>query len=111
MNSQPNCSTPRQAFVEIRRMWEGGPLREVYVGPPLSKRQRAPGQFLLNAKGLCVGRYVCDRCQEGCNGVYHLTTPSTNILWLCAPCKEAIRPKQKQPAQLRRAPLAKAMFA
>ena len=28
MNRQPDCSTLRHADVQIRRMWEGGPLRQ-----------------------------------------------------------------------------------
>ena len=104
VNVQPDSSTPKQALAQIRRMWDGGPLREVYVGPPISKRQRAPRQFLLNAKGLYLGTYVCERCQTGCDGIYDVTTPSGGILWLCRGCKEAFTTKQEQPRQLRRAP-------
>jgi hypothetical protein len=40
-------------------MWEGGPLRQIYVGPPISRKQRAPGNFMLNAQGLYVAAYLC----------------------------------------------------
>ena len=55
-------------------MWQGGPLREIYIGPPISRKQRAPGYFMLNTQGLYVGAYVCDHCREG---LYEAATPST----------------------------------
>jgi hypothetical protein len=103
VNAQPNSSTPRQSLVQIRRMWEGGPLREIYVGPHISRKQRAPGNFMLNAQGLYVGAYVCDHCGTNCEGLYEAATPSTSAYWLCRGCKEGVTTKREQPAQLRRA--------
>lgn len=37
-------------------MWQGGPLREVYIGAP----RRSYGRFESNACGQRVGMYVCD---------------------------------------------------
>ena len=81
-------------------------MREVYGGPSISRKQRAPGNFMLKAQGSYVGAYVCDHCRTTCDGLYEVAMPSTFTEWLCRGCKEAVTTKQEQPAQLRRAPRA-----
>lgn len=81
-------------------MRQGGPLREVYVGPSISRKQRAPGNFMLNAQGLYVGAYVCAHCRMICEGLYEAATPSTFTEWLCRGCKEAVTTKQEQPGSV-----------
>jgi hypothetical protein len=71
-------------------------LRQIYVGPPISRKQRAPGNFMLNAQGFYVEAYVCDHCRMTCESVYELATTSTSTYWLCCGSKEAVTTKQEQ---------------
>jgi ribosomal protein S27AE len=90
---QPDCSTPKQTLVQIRRMWEGGPLRN------WSDRKTTLTPMSHNRGGF-VGTYVCERCLGSCDGVYLAREEQR---WLCGACKTVVTTKQEQPAQLRRA--------
>jgi hypothetical protein len=91
---QPDCSTSKYCGVEIRRMWEGGPLRN------WSDRKATLSPMSHNRGGF-VGAYVCERCLGSCDGVYLVREEQS---WLCGACKTVVTTKQEQPAQLRRIP-------
>jgi len=98
VNRQPDCTTLRHAYVQIRRMWEGGPLRQWS-----EKRTNRTGIAL--ASGGFGGCYVCDGCRMPVKGIYLLRGESLpcriDFGWVCQPCRRAVRPRKEQPAQLR----------
>ena len=94
MDYQGDSITRRRPLVQIRRMWEGGPLRN------WSDRKTTLTPMSHNRGGF-VGAYVCERCLGSCDGVYLVREEQS---WLCGACRAAVATKQQQPAQLRRAP-------
>jgi hypothetical protein len=67
--------------VIIRRMWEGGPLRQV------ANRKASPVYTAYGFRGsTCTfaGRYVCDGCKEPVIGVYRQKGTGK---WVCAGCR------------------------
>ena len=83
--------------MEIRRMWENGPLRQWSA--------TKHGRWIPSANGGYSGSYVCDHCRHPVVGVYRQTWPNVGVQdcqnWFCASCRSELRPKQVQPAQLR----------
>jgi hypothetical protein len=67
--------------IEIKRMWEGGPLRQWSAERPLK------GKWIAYATGGFAGCYVCEWCQESADGVYFVREPQK---WLCGACKRAL---------------------
>ena len=68
-------------MTEIRRMWEGGPLREWSA-------ERAKTGMISYATGGYVGCYVCDKCQQPAAGLYR---DKNSNHWHCKAC----HPKRK----------------
>jgi len=66
--------------VAIRRMWEGGPLRQV-AETPVSPVYRA--YVCGGSRCTFAGRYVCDGCMEPAIGVYR---QKRSGLWVCRGC-------------------------
>src|SRR3974390_2818824 len=52
------------AEIEVRRMWEGGPLRQWTAKRPSS------GKWVPYEHGGFAGRYVCADCQQTVAGLY-----------------------------------------
>jgi hypothetical protein len=83
-------------MIETKRMWEGGPLRQIANTQvtssfiPLGKLSGTP-QF--------AGSYVCGRCTRPTVGVYMVPAAQE---WICSECRESLRPKGEQPKGLRR---------
>jgi hypothetical protein len=101
VNRQPDFSTPEQSLIQIRHMWEGGPLRQWS-----EKREKTSWLRHLDD---WVGMYVCEDCREPAPyGVYSVAFRSESgaarncLMWLCGACKEAGRQRREQPAGLRR---------
>ena len=89
-----------QFDVQSKRMWEGGPLRQ------FSDKQIASNFIFYSGAGFegYAGSYVCDECQRPTPGVYELKVGvQASREWFCGTCREAQRPKQEQPVQLRKA--------
>ena len=70
--------------VEIRRMWEGGPLRQCSIehGGPCQRFYQSP---LWSGY---TGAYVCDECQRAVDGVYLVHRAGK---WLGGACKSTRR--------------------
>lgn len=68
----------------VRRMWEGGPLRQFSDTQVSSHYVGYSGPIL---KGY-AGSYVCDRCQRPCAGVYPSHPSETQREWLCGGCRK-----------------------
>jgi hypothetical protein len=88
---------PKKDSIEIRRMWEGGPLRQISA--------TARGRWTIDDKGEFRGPYVCDECLKPVSGIYE---PKRGVgdgrKWLCAECRTKLTPKQQQPESLRKEP-------
>lgn len=68
----------------VRRMWEGGPLRQF-------SQTQVGGHYIRISSPLLTGyagSYVCDRCLRPSAGVLR---PPTLQEWLCGGCKAQIR--------------------
>jgi len=74
---------------QIRRMWEGGPLRQW-------SETRHGGNWLASDRGGFTGSYVCGECRQPCDGVYLARHVQK---WLWGACKAAVATRQEQPAQ------------
>jgi len=64
----------------LRRMWDGGPLRQF-------GETQASGHYVAYSSPFLTGyagSYVCDRCLRPCAGVYLVKPPG---IWLCGSCK------------------------
>ena len=69
--------------IEVKRMWDGGPLRQWSATRPLN----AGGNWVrYQSRDLdgYAGAYVCDGCRMPCRGVYFVQRVSK---WLCKACK------------------------
>ena len=68
-------------MITIRRMWDGGPLRQV------STKRVSNGNWTTyespGFKGY-AGTYVCDICQRPVEGLYRATR---GLKWACGACK------------------------
>jgi len=64
--------------IEVRRMWKGGPLRQI------SQKRPNAGWIAVDAGGY-AGPYVCDKCQKPCQGVYKAEDG-----WQCGDCRKAV---------------------
>jgi hypothetical protein len=73
---------------EVRRMWEGGPLRQWSA-----KRTNTTGLAL--GHGGFAGSYVCDGCQRSVDGLYDVREAKK---WLCGACREARKPHVRRKA-------------
>jgi len=67
--------------VIIRRMWEGGPLRQI-ADTKVSPVYRA--YVYGGSRCTFAGRYVCDGCIEPAIGVYR---QKRSGLWVCGGCR------------------------
>ena len=76
---------PERPKIEIKRMWDGGPLREWSPSNP-------DHHLMYYAKGGYVGSYVCDFCRNPCNGVYHIKNSDS---WTCGSCKKPAKEPSK----------------
>ena len=88
--------------MEVIRMWEGGPLRQM---SEIAMSGFIPYAKTINSCGF-AGRYICDGCQEPSRGVrrqnvYKLdgNRPSG---WLCDSCIEG-RTRKGRSSEARRA--------
>ena len=90
------------AMIEIRRMWPGGPLREFATERPNSSWGTP---YQSNTLAGFAGRYVCESClKPSPMGVYQVTAAQNRgSSWLCAACREKVRPRKPQPEGLARA--------
>lgn len=66
--------------MEIRQMWEEGPLREY------SLNREKQGQAPLDSGGY-AGMYVCGECGASVVGVYRVANN-----WICSACKTGRKP-------------------
>lgn len=71
--------------MEIRRMWEGGPLRQFSDKREATSWHRYQSPILEGY----AGQYVCDDCQEAVVGVYRQKSTGK---WLCRACYDSVRP-------------------
>lgn len=72
--------------IEIRRMWEGGPLRQWS-----DKARGSAWNYYEKAQTVgYAGSYVCDKCSNPVYGVYRL-----NQGWICAACKAGKSPAKR----------------
>jgi hypothetical protein len=69
--------------MNVRRMWDGGPLRQFSETQASGHYIRYSGRFLTGF----AGAYVCDRCRRPCGGVYLTYLSETGQEWLCGGCK------------------------
>lgn len=69
LDCQSDSGTPRQHHLQIRRTWEGGPLRQWAPTRPQGTN------WIPYAKGGVIGSYVCDGCQVLAKGVYLVIQP------------------------------------
>ena len=69
------------AEIEVRRMWEGGPLRQWTAKRPSS------GKWVPYEHGGFAGRYVCADCQQTVAGLYR---QNAGAKWLCEACKRKL---------------------
>ena len=67
-------------IVQIRRMWEGGPLRNWTERATSVTRLKYSG-----AIGGYVGAYLCEGCGQVSDGVYQ--SRGAEQKWLCGACK------------------------
>ena len=69
-------------MVQIRRMWEAGPLRL------WAERANSKCPILYSA-AICgfVGAYVCEQCLEPSGGVYQ--SRGKEWRWLCGACNSS----------------------
>jgi hypothetical protein len=67
----------------VRRMWNGGPLRQFSDTQAKSHYIAYSGRFLTGY----AGSYVCDRCRRPSPGVYLFKETHQ---WLCGGCKGRI---------------------
>jgi hypothetical protein len=65
----------------VRRMWEGGPLRQFSSKQAKSHYVGYSTPFLTGY----AGSYICDLCQVPCSGVYRVLPLEK---WICGGCKE-----------------------
>ena len=63
--------------IEIRRMWQGGPLRQC-------SEKRPSNSWISYGSGGYAGSYVCDRCGETGDGVYRVA----HARWWCGGCRK-----------------------
>jgi predicted SprT family Zn-dependent metalloprotease len=69
----------------LERSWVNGPLRKVGSGAGKASK------------------YACDLCEQQVSGIYRQNIgPKQAEMWLCAGCREEIRPKREQPKHLRK---------
>jgi hypothetical protein len=71
--------------VELRRMWDGGPLRRWSPKPPFEGRA---GSWMTHAGaigGYVASSYVCEECREWTVGVYYYGGK-----WVCEGCKNKL---------------------
>jgi len=78
---QPLRPSVRKSGNAVRRMWEGGPLRQW-------SEKRESSKWIPYAAGGYVAQYVCDQCRRPSQGVYRAISPGK---WLCGPCKQRER--------------------
>jgi len=74
---------------EIRRMWEGGPLRQFSA-------DRVGSWTPLDTGGY-GGQYICDTCKNPVSGIYEAVDGNG---WQCSDCKGVAAkaaPKVKKP--------------
>jgi hypothetical protein len=70
--------------IEIKRMWEGGPLRRWSDGP----QGRGWTSYQSPTLRGFAGSYVCEACQASVAGVYYVPCA---LQWLCAARKKAAK--------------------
>ena len=97
--ADPNEIATEGAAIGVKRIWEGGPLRQW-------SEKRATSRWIRHAEGW-AGMYVCEDCRESAPmGVYstrlgHDSRRLETILWLCGTCRDARRGRGEQPTGLR----------
>jgi hypothetical protein len=69
---------PENPEIQIKRMWDGGPLRQWSPDNPTRN-------FMSYGKGGYVGSYVCDFCQNTCDGLYRVKNSDS---WTCGSCRK-----------------------
>jgi hypothetical protein len=70
----------------VRRMWEGGPLRQFSETQVNSHYIRYCSPFLTGF----AGSYVCDRCRRPSAGVYLSHPSEMQNEWLCGGCRKQV---------------------
>jgi hypothetical protein len=65
----------------LRRMWEGGPLRQFSKTQAKGHYVAYSGHFLTGY----AGSYVCDQCRKPCAGIYYAKACQS---WLCGGCRK-----------------------
>lgn len=73
----------------VKRMWDGGPLRE------WSETRPSP-HWIPYGKGGYVNSYYCEHCQRPVPGVYQVQSR-----WICGTCKAEQKPKAAEHEQRR----------
>ena len=84
-------------MVQIRRMWEGGPLRLWSA----SANSKCPILYSAAISGF-VGAYVCDQCLEPSGGVYQ--SHDKEQKWLCGACQRESLNETKRKNHMRQNP-------
>ena len=77
--------------IEVKRMWDGGPLRQWAPQRPL--HAGSTWVFYSGVIGGYVGPYVCDQCEQPVVGVYRVYHVKK---WICKACYELIRSPRKR---------------
>jgi hypothetical protein len=73
--------------IEVRRMWEGGPLRQWSKDNP-QRNLTGYAVGLGNELEGYVGSYVCEECGEPCGGVYRRRgAAGGEAKWVCGACR------------------------
>ncbi len=72
---------------EVKRMWNGGPLRQFSEG-------RGTASWTAYDGGGYAGSYICDSCSEAVLGLY-LAIPG---IWVCADCRRRAKPTRQRAA-------------
>jgi hypothetical protein len=78
--------------IEIKRMWEGGPLRQ------WSDTRQTSGGWLYYTNSQMTGyagSYVCDECRQSTPGVYYVSSVKK---WLCRACKKLAKSSKQAKA-------------
>ena len=68
---------------DIRRMWDGGPLRQFSQTQVSSHYSGYYGAILRGY----AGSYICDQCKRPSGGVYFCYLSESRKEWLCGRCK------------------------
>lgn len=71
--------------IEVKRMWESGPLRQFSDQREASTWNRYQSATLDGF----AGQYVCDDCQQPVVGVYR---QKSGAKWYCKACHVKVRP-------------------